>query len=61
MKKRAAKRVGKAGKNLPKKTAVLPAGFIYFPFSTIILPAIIGSGKDFLGRQARRRVKTGMP
>lgn len=61
MKKKATKRASTAGKNFPKKTAALPAGFIYFPFSTIILSAIIGNGKDFKGRQARRRVKMGMP
>jgi hypothetical protein len=61
IKKRETKRAGKAGKNSPEKTAALPAGFIYFPFSSIILPALIGNGRDFQGRLAKRRGKNRMP
>ncbi len=55
------KRGGKTGKYFPKKTAASPAGFICFPFSTIILSALIGNGGDFQGRPAKRRVEKGVP
>lgn len=57
----ATKKDGKAGKNLPNKTAALPAGFFFFPFSTIVLPALTGNSRNFQERQLKRRVKTGIP